>query len=720
MNNGVFNRAIALIVVLGSSTVLAQAPVGIDALYRIDQLPVLRPYAWAYQSSSHDRGYRNYDWTGFLGLYNKEKVIMDVTGPGCVYRMWFTADSRPLDGTIRFYLDGSSTAQIALPMEQLFGGSHAWFPSPLVGNPAVSSGGYYCYVPIPFRTGCRITHTNTANLTYFNITYHRFASAEGVTTFDGSQSTAATVAQWRNAGADPKPSQGNQTLANTVSVPGNGGVVPLATVNGPGVVQRLELSLPYVDQALLSSLRLRIVCDGRNTVSDVAIGSFFGSGLAPGNVKGLPLGMQGSRLYCYFPMPYRKQIQIALVNGASTAVSGVGYTIEYASKSVPSNMGRLYAERVERDHLPEGVDFNYVTAGGTGHLVGIVQNMRGRFDGQWYLEGDERFYVDGSLSPVAHGTGTEDLFNGGWYFENGLFTRPLHGHPSHTGNDKTLCTDGCYRFFIGDLIPYRDYLRAGIEHGGWNEDPVSIESITFSYKSPRSTMFLADTFDVGNYQDELAHRYSLTNELWGGTTNARYASSGDPSLMADTGRWIAKGGSSQFTISTNPAGSYVVLRRRLDYSVPRQQGDVFVNGMLAGTWYDAGSNATDGSRNIGNPAFRDSEFFIPPALARGKTSLDIRIVNTSPESEWTEFQYWAYIVRDETTVPADFNFDGDVDQEDFALLQQCLTGDLVPQVDLKCHMADLDGDSDVDTNDGGLFLRCLAGGGVPADPNCAD
>jgi len=33
----------------------------------------------------------------------------------------------------------------------------------------------------------------------------------------------------------------------------------------------------------------------------------------------------------------------------------------------------------------------------------------------YYMEGNERAYVDGAATPQTQGTGTEDFFDGGWY-----------------------------------------------------------------------------------------------------------------------------------------------------------------------------------------------------------------------------------------------------------------------------------------------------------------
>src|SRR5690606_29173224 len=58
------------------------------------------------------------------------------------------------------------------------------------------------------------------------------------------------------------------------------------------------------------------------------------------------------------------------------------------------------------------------------------------------------------------------------------------------------------------------------------------------------------------------------------------------------------------------------------------------------------------------------------------------------------------------TAPSDFDFDGDVDLDDFGFYQICrgasgvaVTGD--------CRLADLDGDADVDNQDLDIFKRCF-------------
>ncbi len=71
-----------------------------------------------------------------------------------------------------------------------------------------------------------------------------------------------------------------------------------------------------------------------------------------------------------------------------------------------------------------------------------------------------------------------------------------------------------------------------------------------------------------------------------------------------------------------------------------------------------------------------------------------------------------------TTVPADLDFDGDVDQIDFGLLQRCFSGDSKAQNEPGCQVARLDGDQDVDPADFALFVQCMSGPDVTADMDC--
>jgi hypothetical protein len=60
-------------------------------------------------------------------------------------------------------------------------------------------------------------------------------------------------------------------------------------------------------------------------------------------------------------------------------------------------------------------------------------------------------------------------------------------------------------------------------------------------------------------------------------------------------------------------------------------------------------------------------------------------------------------------VKGDYDEDGDVDQEDLAVLHACFSGASVPINSPDCEMADMDDDGDVDQSDFGFFQAALTG-----------
>lgn len=75
---------------------------------------------------------------------------------------------------------------------------------------------------------------------------------------------------------------------------------------------------------------------------------------------------------------------------------------------------------------------------------------------------------------------------------------------------------------------------------------------------------------------------------------------------------------------------------------------------------------------------------------------------------------WEYFL---VLIP-DFDRDQDVDQADFAHMQECLVGRRV--VEPACENANLNDDRYVDQDDVAIFEACASGPGIPADPACLE
>ncbi len=105
-------------------------------------------------------------------------VIMDQSGPGLISRMWFTFDSRDPDYLrnilIRIYWDDNPVPSVSSPIGDFFGCPYEYrhWTSEYLG---MSSGGYYCYFPMPFQKRARIEIINDSPYElyalYFQINY---------------------------------------------------------------------------------------------------------------------------------------------------------------------------------------------------------------------------------------------------------------------------------------------------------------------------------------------------------------------------------------------------------------------------------------------------------------------------------------------------------------------------------------------------------------------
>jgi hypothetical protein len=72
-------------------------------------------------------------------------------------------------------------------------------------------------------------------------------------------------------------------------------------------------------------------------------------------------------------------------------------------------------------------------------------------------------------------------------------------------------------------------------------------------------------------------------------------------------------------------------------------------------------------------------------------------------------------------IPADFNMDGYVDEDDLDIFETCSLGPAIPHDGTPtCQQTDLDFDGDVDQNDFGRLQRCYVDDNYLADPTCAD
>jgi hypothetical protein len=104
-----------------------------------------------------------------------------------------------------------------------------------------------------------------------------------------------------------------------------------------------------------------------------------------------------------------------------------------------------------------------------------------------------------------------------------------------------------------------------------------------------------------------------------------------PRRLTDDGRAFGSGGSSQFTVSVNPAHTELRLTRRLDAIVGMQTATVAVNGSVAAVWQPLQG---------GPRVWQDQTVVLPPALTLRRRSLTITNTFVFSELDFNEFTYF--------------------------------------------------------------------------------
>ncbi len=406
---------------------------------------------------------------------------------------------------------------------------------------------------------------------------------------------------------------------------------------------------------LLRDLRLRMTFDGEQTV-DAPVGEFFGSGLGEADVRALMYAMEPEEdgsYYSWWPMPFAQSATIDLVNTSTqTLEAGEATVTSHADDAVATQLadkaiGYFRAESRVGQTQP-GQDWIFLETNGTGRFVGVNHTMVGLITAgniRNYLEGDERVFVDGSRSPQLHGTGSEDFYNGGWYFNRNEFSAPFNGAPAmQTGIlDCPNQCDAAYRLMITEAVSFGSSIRFGIEPGPLANEPGNYSSTAFWYgHEDVSTLRVTDRIDVGDAASEEAHGYAGGGDV--ATLTSTFEGTHAPAPLTEDLRNSTTAVS--FTVDVAEDNDGVWLRRLSDQAQSHQAVQVEVNGQDAGTWLQPLGNATR--------RWLEDSFVIPAQLAQGE-QLDITLTPLDGAPPWSAASYEvASIVAPftDTTAPA--------------------------------------------------------------------
>ena len=469
-------------------------PVGLEELVRLDLLPRLKHSSKVGMFSSYDRTGGNDD--GFNGTHSYLRkqadgglVLAEIDGPGVLTRIWTPT---PSDDTIEFYFDGEAKPRLVIPFRQLFTGARYPFVEPLAG---FGAGGFFSYVPIPFEKSIRVV-ARAEQIRFYQINYSVYPqgtalrSYAGYETLDGKGLLERARVIFAKAGGDlsadvaPPGAKLNVERAATTLAPGRTAV--LWETSRPGRIVGLRIWPPERLAGLERVVTLKISFDGQPAVLTPA-GDFFGASFGAPAAKSLFVGTANGVSYCYFPMPFDSSARIELID-ESDDMPERQVEADIITADVPRapDEARFHALWRRENPVPQGKPYTFLDVMGRGHVVGAALQAQGAQPASTgFFEGDDQAILDGEL--VAHGTGSEDFFNGGWYNVIGRWmdrvSFPLSGCLDYK---NALSRTGGYRMFVADAYPFHESAKLTIEHGPVeNRAEADYASVVYFYTMDR-------------------------------------------------------------------------------------------------------------------------------------------------------------------------------------------------------------------------------------------
>ncbi len=262
-----------------------------------------------------------------------------------------------------------------------------------------------------------------------------------------------------------------------------GETLVLLDYKGAGIIRRFWCTFPG-NTAVRCQAILRMYWDGeKNPSVEAPLGEFFGVGFGKQvDYTSLPMNENSGGYNCYWPMPFHKSAYWTITNESKHPINGFYWNIDFEGyKSVPKQMLEFHAEYRRENPTINGQNYTILDTTGRGQYVGtalFMQNLQGH--GLGFLEGNEMIYIDGHKKPAIEGTGTEDYFCSGWYFDKGPYSAPYHGCII---KDTKLGRVSAYRWNIEDAIPFKKSIRVTIQHGPVDNVKADYSSVAYWYQT---------------------------------------------------------------------------------------------------------------------------------------------------------------------------------------------------------------------------------------------
>ena len=295
----------------------------LENILDISRLPYLRSNR-LYQISSYDTTGGNAD--RIMIPEGTTATIARIEGPGCITRIWLTISCKDRYFLrrilMRMYWDGEEDPSVDVPVGDFFGTGFEYthYTSLLVG---MSSGGYYCYIPMPFSESAVIDVVNECeddvDLFYYHINYQKLDQVE--------EDVGRFHAQWRRE--VPTILNRNYTI---LKAEGWGHYIG-CNLNMQGYKDNLSFlegdEMMYVDGETFPSIY------GTGTEDYFTSGWYFTTGTFAGPLHGLIIKDEKTariaayRFHIHDCIPFQDSIKVTIEHGHANTVQADYSSVAY-------------------------------------------------------------------------------------------------------------------------------------------------------------------------------------------------------------------------------------------------------------------------------------------------------------------------------------------------------------------------------------------------------
>lgn len=495
----------------------------------------------------------------------KQYVLMDAAGPGVITRFWVTTAEAGHEGFLNIYLDGETEPSYTMPVLELISGGKLG-GAPLSINCVK---GHNLYLPISYAKHCKVTYTNPKMppqntavscpwgpaVFYYNFETRTYTDDTTVKTLTpaelAKQGLALAEVNRALTGAETGIlTQPNLSSAQVTSQ----ALVPNASTrisfSGSQAVRtlRVKIAAKDLEQALRSTV-ISMTFDGEQTVWS-PVGDFFGTGyrIRPFKTYYTSVTADGA-METYWVMPFAKNATIKIHNYGSQDVTVEELSAAASSWSWDDRSMHFGAGWREYRRVPASWsnprDVNYVTLTGEGRLVGTGVTLFNTVS-NWWGEGDEKIYVDGSTFPEFFGTGTEDFFGYAWCLPDVFTNHPFLAQPDGSGNLAPGYTVN-ERYRALDAIPFDTSLVFDMEIFSFKgEGIINYAPVNYWYMRPGGKSNLGVDIDavrlpVARRASDITSPDAISEGALEGADLRRTASQGSLEAQGDSGWGLSNG-----------------------------------------------------------------------------------------------------------------------------------------------------------------------------------